>query len=131
MPEPETCAFRYLAVSDGDTIRGTAIKQVESWVFGRYRVERDERIRLAGVDCPERGEEGWAVCRDWTRAWCETHLGAPGTLTAYMREKYGRLFGSVVSARGANLVWDMLAAPELEPYLRETPIQQQMEELAE
>jgi endonuclease YncB( thermonuclease family) len=131
MPEPETCAFAYTATSDGDTIKGVVIQKVESWVFGRYEVERDERIRLAGVDCPERGEEGWAVCRDWTRAWCERHLADGGTLIAYMREKYGRLFGSVVGVGGANLVWDMLAAPELKPYVREMSIERQMEELAE
>jgi endonuclease YncB( thermonuclease family) len=131
MSEPETCAVAYLATSDGDTIKGTAIKQVESWIFGRHRVERDERIRLAGVDCPERGEEGWAVCRDWTRAWCEAHLATPGTLTAHMREKYGRLLAYVVGADGADLVADMLAAAELEPYLRAMPLTEQIKELAE
>jgi endonuclease YncB( thermonuclease family) len=131
MSEPEICTFAYLATSDGDTIKGVVVQEVESWVFGRHRVEREERVRLPGVDCPERGEEGWDVCRDWTRVWCEAHLKTPGTLTAHMREKYGRLLAYVVGADGADLVADMLAAPELEPYLRAMPLTAQMEELAE
>lgn len=71
-------------VTDGDSfVCGGNVKAIvpdsNSWT---------PRVRVIGVDAPERGEEGWEQAREHLVAWLQA---GPFDLRCYGREKYGRL----------------------------------------
>lgn len=71
-------------VVDGDTI--------DIDIDLGFGVHKIERVRLAGIDTPERGEPGWADATAFTAAWVAAH---PDGLTIRstkprLYDKYGR-----------------------------------------
>jgi endonuclease YncB( thermonuclease family) len=73
-------------------------------------VDRTERVRLAGLNCPELNTpEGKAALR-WVQQWFIDHP-APYVVTTMhdKRDNYGRLLGSITAADGTNLNAELLA----------------------
>jgi micrococcal nuclease len=85
---------RVVAVADGDTIEVTA------------RDGRRVRIRLEGIDCPERGEPFSNVARNFTR-----QLAFDRTVSVDARDvdSYGRLVARVTS-EGKDLSLELVSA---------------------
>lgn len=69
------------AVMDGDSFKVYSIG-----------IPAEERIRLLGIDAPERGRPQFAESRAFTAHWLS--LG-PFTLTTCKRDSFGRLLGTV------------------------------------
>jgi len=84
-------------VVDGDTIE-------LSHAGGR------DRVRLYGVDCPERGQPYGSEAAAFTRRLAP--VGGPVTVHVRfaLRDAFGRLRGEVVLPDGANLAYELLKA---------------------
>jgi micrococcal nuclease len=76
-----------VGVLDGDTIE----------VLHNHRAER---IRLNGIDCPEKGQ---AYGKKATQAASELVFGKEVTLQTYGKDKYGRTIADVQLADGPNV----------------------------
>ena len=96
-----------VSVGDGDTFRCLGdvrpiAPDVTAWV---------PKVRLAGVNTPERGQPGWEEARERLREWLER---GPFNLICYGRDKYGRLLAD--AERGTGLLSRyMLEAPGTRP----------------
>ena len=80
-------------VIDGDTL-----------VLFHVGTPPEERVRLLGVDTPERGQPGANEATAFTKSWLQR--GA-WTLTACQRDSFGRLLGTATrdgSSLGTQLV---------------------------
>jgi len=82
-----TFTGRVVGVTDGDTI-------------SVLRDGRAERIRLADIDCPERGQAFGTRARQATSEWA---YGQYVTVLVRDRDDYGRLVGEVVLPDGRAL----------------------------
>ena len=89
-----TFTGRVVAVTDGDTI-------------SVLRDGRAERIRLAGIDCPERGQAFGTRARQATSEWA---YGQYVTVLVRDRDDYGRLVGDVVLPDGRMLNGELVRA---------------------
>ena len=68
--------------------------QIDGDTFSLYaiRVPPEERVRILGINAPERGKPGAAEATAFTKNWLS--LG-DFTLTACKRDSFGRLLGTV------------------------------------
>jgi len=72
-------------VIDGDT-----------FVLFHVGITGEERVRLLGVDTPEKGQAGYDAASEFTTVWLKE---GPSELTACKRDSFGRLLGGVVRGR--------------------------------
>lgn len=79
-----------------------------------YRVWHQTRIRLLGIDSPERGEVGWADARDSLAAMAPT--GAPCVVTSTGPDKYGDRWLGQVRIGAIDLAAEQLARGVAQPY---------------
>ncbi len=102
---------------DGDTVDVV----VETWLgFGAQPIRAPERIRLLGVNTPERGQPGYTEAIAFTNQW----LGlAPGSTAQAItlndvckRDSFGRVLATVKRADGRSLGADLLSAGLAKPY---------------
>lgn len=84
----ETLTGRIVGVTDGDTI--TVL------INGRDEV----KVRLHGVDCPERGQAFGNRAKQFTSELC---FGQTVTVKASATDRFGRTIGEVVTANGTNV----------------------------
>jgi len=89
-------------VLDGDTVEG-----LEAAPDGGHRTHR---IRLASIDCPERGQAFSRVARDFT---AERVFGRRVAVTVQGEDRYGRLLGWVSLAGDATSLNHQLVAAGL------------------
>lgn len=105
--DPWIRAGTVVGVTDGDSCR----VQLD---LG-FRVWHDTRIRLLGIDAPERGEPGWSTARELLG-----QLLPPGLMVTVRTtgpDKYGdRWLGDVVLADGSSVAALMLASGLAVPY---------------
>ena len=95
------------AVTDGDSCKVT--------LDLGFRVWHDTRIRLLGVDAPERGEVGWGEARAYLGSLLPPGLAV--TVRTQGPDKYGdRWLGDVILADGTSVAVAMLAAGHAVPY---------------
>ena len=78
---------RVVGVLDGDTIK----------VLHNHHAER---IRLSGIDCPEKGQ---AYGQKAKHAASELAFGKEVTLQTHGKDKYGRTIGDVILPDGTNV----------------------------
>jgi endonuclease YncB( thermonuclease family) len=78
---------KVVSIQDGDTI--TIL--VEDTTY---------RIRLYGIDCPERGQAYGTAARNYTGERC---FGDTVLIRSHGTDKYGRLLGEVILADSTNL----------------------------
>ncbi len=88
-----TFSAKCIGVSDGDTI--TVLKQGKA-----------TRVRLYGIDCPERGQDFYRAAKTFTS---EQAYGNIVEITPVDQDEYGRLV-AWVSANGQNLNKELVAA---------------------
>lgn len=79
-----------------------------------YRAYLKARIRLLGIDTPERGEPGWAEARDNLAALAPA--GAACVVTTVGPDKYGDRWDGTVTVNGVDLAQAQLAAGLGVPY---------------
>ncbi len=92
--QPGAPPTRVVRVLDGDTIEV-------------LRDNRPVRVRLHGVDCPERGQAFGAAARRFTSDFC---FGRTVILRSYGHDRYGRLLADVVLPDGRILNHELLRA---------------------
>ncbi|MEU8469582.1 thermonuclease family protein [Streptomyces sp. NPDC029006] len=101
-------AARLAAVIDGDTIDFDIDLGFGIWTR--------QRIRLAGLNCPEHGAPDGASATAFTSDWLAQHASELVIRTRKdHREKYGRMLG-VVLAGVANLNAELVASGHAVPY---------------
>lgn len=86
---------KVIRVVDGDTLQLAVDLGCETW--------RNLTVRLAGVDCPERGSEEGRAATEYTKGWVADHAGALLIKTLKDRkEKYGRYLVWVFAASSSG-----------------------------
>lgn len=96
-----------VGVTDGDSCR--------LHVDLGYSVWHDTRIRLLGIDAPERGEDGWGTARELLGRLLPPGLAV--TVQTIGPDKYGgRWLGDVILADGSSVAQTMLASGLVVPY---------------
>ena len=98
------CVF----VHDGDTL--TVLVDLG---FGTFR---KERLRLLGLNCPERGTPQGIAATEYTQAWFASGKSCQIQTVKDRREKYGRYLARVVSLDGRCLNDDLLKHEMALPY---------------
>jgi len=79
---------------------------VETWIgFGSRPVLTPERIRVLGVNTPERGQPGFQEASDYSEAWL---MKGDVTLSGCARDSFGRVLATVT--RGPESLADLLIA---------------------
>lgn len=110
---PAEWTGRCVGVSDGDTVRVL-------W-------ERTEvRVRLHGVDCPERGQAFAAAARQFT---ARAVFGAEVTVRRRSTDRYGRTVAEVRSADGTSLGEALVASGLAWWYRRYAPKDRRLQAL--
>jgi endonuclease YncB( thermonuclease family) len=91
-----------IRIIDGDT-------QIFRCTLG-LDVDRTERVRLAGLNCPELSTPEGVAAKLWVQNWFVAHP-APYVLSTVhdKRDNYGRLLGTVTAEDGTNLNAEILA----------------------
>lgn len=105
-----------LRAVDGDTI--TIVADVWPSLIRGAPVMVPERVRVLGVDTPERGKPGYREATAYTAAWIH---GATLRLIVCSEERdsFGRLLATVMrKSDGANLTTDLLRDGHAVPYKR-------------
>lgn len=120
MPDTRTWVFPFtpLRAVDGDTIEGIA--DLGFGVRLEMTAKQKNALRLAGIDCDERGSAQGELAKQFTHQWLfgNTWAAHVWPFRLFMteapqqwREKYGRLVGDVVlPATGESLVMALRAA---------------------
>lgn len=91
-----TYRAKIVRVVDGDTL--------DLRIDLGFRVEMDVRVRLSGVNTPERGHPDWLRACGVTRDWCAVASSAwPLLVTTAKTEKYGRWLAVVTDVSGRSL----------------------------
>lgn len=72
-------------VIDGDT-----------FVLFSVGVPAEERVRLLGVDTPEKGQPGYDAASEFTTVWLKA---GPSELTTCKRDSFGRLLGGITRGK--------------------------------
>lgn len=88
-------------VVDGDT--------VDVMIDVGFRMTTVQRIRLLGVNTPERGEEGYIAAGELVKGWCDDRAGRLRIRTE-KSDSFGRWLGDVYEPDGGNLSSALLAA---------------------
>lgn len=71
----------------------------DTFVLYHVGVPPEERVRLLGVDTPEKGQAGYDAAAEFTTAWLQA---GPSELTTCKRDSFGRVLG-VVTRNGESL----------------------------
>lgn len=77
------------------TVDPAHVKRVidgDTFVLWAVNVGGEERVRVLGVDTPERGKPGYTEATSYTRAWLAQ---GPSELVACKKDSFGRLLGAV------------------------------------
>lgn len=82
-----TYAAQLVRAIDGDT--------VDLDVDLGFNVRAHVRIRLADINCPERGQPGWAEATEFTRAWFAACGDRCIVITAKAPDVYARWLGII------------------------------------
>jgi endonuclease YncB( thermonuclease family) len=105
-------AIRHIRVVDGDTLEGN--------IDLGFNVElKNVKVRLAGVDCPEKSTPEGITSRDFTSQWISAAEGECKDVVIsvknHKRDKYGRILG-MITVDGQSLT-DVLLINKLgKPY---------------
>lgn len=101
-PTVKTNPANVLRVIDGDTI--------EVAVDVGWNVAVTAVVRLAGVDCPERGTPEGSAATGFAADWVANN-GSSITLISYStKDRYGRHLADAISDEGRDLRDDLIAA---------------------
>ena len=93
-PRMRAPSYRVVRILDGDTIEVLMDR-------------RPVRVRLQGVDCPERGQAFGTAARRFTSELC---FGKQVSLRSYGSDRYGRILADVVLPDGRILNHELVRA---------------------
>jgi micrococcal nuclease len=79
---------------------GPVVRVLDGDTFEVLHHQRPERIRLSGIDCPEKGQ---AFGKRAKHAASELAFGKVVTVQTHGKDKYGRTIGDVILPDGMNL----------------------------
>jgi len=92
---PSVPSFSYAGI-----ITGPVISVLDGDTIEVLHNQRPERIRLHGIDCPEKGQAYGTKAKQATSALV---FGKEVTLQTYGMDKYGRTIADVLQSDGANV----------------------------
>jgi endonuclease YncB( thermonuclease family) len=96
---------------DGDTFDAVLSKDIGFYVRGQAAI----RLRLQGVDTPERGKEGYTAARVFTGAWLMANAGNI-KVESLEKDSFGRWISKVyVADTGVTLSEELKAAGLIKP----------------
>lgn len=98
-----TYRCRVLRVVDGDTLNVDI-----DLGFGVHKIVR---VRLAGVDTPERGDPTWVEATAFTQRWVAAHTREGFTIVTAKpspRDKYGRYLAELGAAESSGTLNEAL-----------------------
>jgi micrococcal nuclease len=106
--------FLMVACLTAQLTPGHVLRTIDGDTFALYHVGTppEERVRVLGVNTPERGQPNAAEATAFTRAWLAK---GPFTLTACKRDSFGRLLGTV-ERDGGSLSRALIDAGLAVPY---------------
>ncbi|MGL4630486.1 MAG: thermonuclease family protein [Leadbetterella sp.] len=94
----QTLQSSVVGVQDGDTI---TLRMVGTDIATKNRKNKNLRVRLMHIDCPEKGEPYYQAAKSFTSKMC---VGGSVTIVHDGKyDKYGRLLGEVILPNGKNL----------------------------
>jgi endonuclease YncB( thermonuclease family) len=120
----EVNAGRCIALVDADTLQGY-LEASLPFLGTTLRASQSPRVRLLGVNAPERRTPGGPAATAFTLNWVRLHahldaLGSQDTPLRFAgdrRDAFGRLLAVVTCGYcGANLCLDLLSAGHAAPY---------------
>ena len=94
-----------VGIQDGDTIE---LKMVYNGENARNRKGKNLRIRLAHVDCPEKGEAFYTNAKQFSSNLCFRKTVT--IIHSSKFDRYGRLIGEVILPNGKNLNKELVKA---------------------
>lgn len=94
-----------VGIQDGDTIE---LKMVYNGDNARNRKGKNLRIRLAHVDCPEKGEPFYRNAKQFSANLCFQKTVT--IIHSNKFDRYGRLIGEVILPNGNNLNKELIKA---------------------
>lgn len=101
----QTLSSDVVGIMDGDTIE---LRMVSNDPRAKARVGKNLRIRLAHVDCPERGMPFYQNAKRFTSDKCYRKTVKIIHRNEY--DRYGRLVGEVILPDGTNLNQELVKA---------------------
>ena len=101
------CLFSpFMAKSQNEVIRGILIHIDDGDTFTLMSQNKTQyKIRLNGIDCPEKGQDFGKKAKEFTQGFCGTQTVEATLLN---KDKYGRNIANV-SVNGANLNYTLVA----------------------
>lgn len=91
------CEAPHASLSD---FSGLVVSVFDSDTIEVLHNQHLERIRLNGIDCPEKGQ---AYCKRTKQAASELVYGKEVTLQTFGKDKYGRTIANVILPDGTNV----------------------------
>ncbi|MDP1813173.1 MAG: thermonuclease family protein [Leadbetterella sp.] len=101
----QTLSSDVVGIMDGDTIE---LRMVSNDPRARARTGKNLRIRLAHVDCPERGMPFYQNAKRFTSEKC--YRKTVKIIHSNQFDRYGRLVGEVILLDGTNLNQELVKA---------------------
>ncbi|MFF0754390.1 thermonuclease family protein [Streptomyces sp. NPDC004267] len=80
-----------------------------------FSIRTTQRVRLEGVNTPEKNTAAGKKCTAWVQQWLDAH-GPTLTVQTHRREKYGRYLATLTTADGHALNTDLIDAGLAAPY---------------
>jgi endonuclease YncB( thermonuclease family) len=110
---------KVVSVTDGDTLVLSVDLGIR-WLMGMRAEATRTKVRLSGCNSPEKNSAAGKAAKAWTTEWVKdknlllrvdtTKEEDPAT------EKYGRVFGDVITNDGRSLVKELIAAGHALPW---------------
>jgi len=96
------CLFLFLVIPSLAVVdfSGQVVSVLDGDTIEVLHNNRPERIRLSGIDCPEKGQAYGTRAK---QAASELVLGGEVTLQAYGKDKYGRTLADVFLLNGTHV----------------------------
>lgn len=110
---------KVVEVTDGDTLVLSVDLGIR-WLMGMRAEATRTKVRLSGCNSPEKNSPEGKAAKAWTTRWVEgktlllkvdvNKQEEPST------EKYGRVFGDVITQDGRSLVQELVEAGHAQPW---------------
>lgn len=113
--EYEYDVVRVVKVVDGDTVDLELSRQLDLGFHVHVAASTVQRVRLLGVDTPERGQPGWREAGEYVRQWLEDAEQDDLTCATRKGDSFGRYLATITAGL-ACLNDDLISAGHAIPY---------------
>jgi endonuclease YncB( thermonuclease family) len=104
---PVLAATLFATAAYAQDFKGKVVAVLDGDTFSILHEGRAEKVRLAGVDCPEKGQPFGSKAKQFTSALV---FGQLAQIKVYGRDRYGRTLGDAVLADGRVLSKELIRA---------------------